>query len=300
MNSLALPLDLSALDRKQLASGTLRHYQAAVMLMLAAGVDPFNRDQLVNYANTLPHSGKANLKAALSIMLDDYVLEAKTSGKPVEDIQRFLWVVDVLKETLHVKAAKRERTPHWLSQEQVNTITAAAYSNSMRDYIIIAVLLGAGLRREELETLTFDALSQRPIRGKMKDILTVTGKGDKTRDIPIDPMLAKHLREWKSETKGGRVARRVYKGGKVGKSLDASRIFIMVRKYGQLLGFDDLAPHDLRRTYGRLMYEATNNIVLVQQLLGHADTKTTLRYIGYDVELDVDFSPVGGLQVAGD
>src|SRR5688572_3785266 len=113
MNDLAIQysFDLSPLDRKyragDLAEGTYNHYRKAVSYMMDAGIDPFDRTDLETYANALPHSGKANLKAALSIMLDSYVDEAKTSNKPVEMIQRFLWSVDVIKKTLKVKAAKR-------------------------------------------------------------------------------------------------------------------------------------------------------------------------------------------------
>jgi site-specific recombinase XerC len=300
MNDLAIYTDLSPLDRTNLAPGTLRHYKAAITLLIASNIDPTDYTQLADYANTLPHSGKANLKAALRIMTQDYINKAKTSSASIETIQRFLWMVEAMNDAIQIHAPKTERTPHWLSQAQVNTITAAALSNSMRDYIILAVLLGAGLRREELETLTFDSLSQIPYKNKMKDVLSVKGKGDKKRIIPIDAGLAQRLREWKSKTKGGRIARRMLKGGKIGKSLNASRIFLLVRQYGHIVGIEDLAPHDLRRTYGRLMYEATNDIVLVQNLLGHSDTKTTLRYIGYDLNLDIDFSPVAGVQVSGD
>jgi integrase len=300
MNDLPIYHDLSPLDRADLAPGTLRHYKAAILLLIASNINITDHEELATYASGLTPSGRSNLKAALSILLRDLINKAKMSGGSVESIQRFLWLAEAIQETIHVHQPDTARTPHWLSQEQVNTITAAALSNSMRDYIIMALLLGAGLRREELANLTFDALSQIPYKNKMKDIITLKGKGEKTRRIPIDAGLAKHLREWKSKTKGGRIARRMLKGGKVGTSLSAPRIHAMVRQYGYILGFEDLAPHDLRRTYGRLMYEATNDVVMVQNLLGHADTKTTLKYIGYDLNLDIDFSPVRGLQIAGD
>lgn len=304
MNSLALyapELDLSPLKRANLAEGTLKHYTTAILLLIAANVNIADRDELITYTNTLTHSGKANLKAALSIILDDYVLQAKISGKPVETIQRFIWAVDVIKETIKVKQSSTERNPHWLSQSQVDTITAAALSNSLRDYIVIGILLGAGLRREELEQLTFDALSQVPYENKMVDVLTVTGKGDKKRVIPIHPELARHIREWKAICKDGRIARRMYKGGKVGKSLTAPRIFAMVRQYGHIVGIEDLDPHDLRRSYGRIMYyENGKDILLVKSLLGHESVRTTQKYIGLDLNLQIDVFPVGGLQVAGD
>jgi integrase len=303
MNTLTIynqSIDISALDRKDLAPGTLRHYKAAIALLLASNVNITNRDELVCYVETLPRSGRANLKAALSILLDDYVDMAKVSNAPIETIQRFVWLVDVVKKTMHVKKQSTERKPHWLSQAQVDRITSAALSNSLRDYIIMGLLLGGGLRREELEELTFDALSQIPHKGQIKDILTIRGKGDTVRTVYIAPILANHLREWKSICKGGRIARRIHKGGKVGDSLSAYRIFVIVRQYGQIINVPDLDPHDCRRSYGRLLYEATNNIVMVQQLLGHSNVKTTQTYIGLNINLDIpaDAFPVG--RVSGD
>lgn len=298
--SISLYTDLSPLDRSNLAPGTLRHYKAAIVLLLASNINVRDHDALASYANTLPPSGRSNLKAAMSIMIRDYINKAKLSGAPVDEIQRFLWEAEAIQDTIKVHQPDAERTPHWLSQSQVDTITAEALRNSFRDYIILAVLLGSGIRCEELEYLTFDNLHQIPYKGKMKDVIILKGKGDKKRTVPIHPELANKLREWKSITGGGRVARRLLKGGKIGESLSSPRIRKLVLQYGYLLGFEDLAPHDLRRTYGRIMYYKTNNIVLVKELLGHADTKTTLKYIGVLDVLDIDVFPVGGLQVAGD
>jgi site-specific recombinase XerD len=300
-------LDTSALERAhksgRITDGTFRHYLAAIVLMLASNVNPFNREQLISHADTLPHSGKANLKAALSIMLDDYVDQAKMSTESVEKIQRFLWAVDVIKRTLTIDKPTTRRTPHWISQQHVDTITAAALSHSLRDYTVMGILLGAGLRREELEELTFGALSQIPYHNKLVDVLTVIGKGDKKRVVPISPLLAAHIREWKSvckATDGERIARKMNKGGKVGKSLSAFGIFTIVRKYGSLVGISDLDPHDCRRSCGRLLYFATKDIVMVQQFLGHENVKTTQGYIGLNINLEIppEAFPVG--RVSGD
>lgn len=299
--SLTTYTDLSPLDRANLAPGTLRHYKAAIVLMLASNINPTDHDKLASYANTLPSSGRSNLKAALSIMTRDLINKAKMSNAPTETIQRFLWIMEAMQDTIKVSQPDAQRTPHWLSQEQVDKITACALSHSMRDYIVVALLLGVGLRREELEALTFDALSQIPDSGRMVDILTIIGKGDKKRVVPVSPLLASHIREWKIQVGGGRVARKYNRGGKIGKSLSAYGIFTLVRKYGDLIGIKDLDPHDCRRSYGRLMYFSNGkDIMLVKALLGHSNVKTTQEYIGLKINLNIDVFPVGGLRVVGD
>jgi site-specific recombinase XerC len=301
MNSLATYSDLSPLDRATLADGTRRNYKTAILLLIASNVNVRDYQALADYALSLSHSGRANLKAALAILTRDAVNQAKTSNMPVEDIQRFLWQMEAMNEAIQVSRPTTERTPHWLSQDQVDTITEAALNTSLRDYIVMSILLGAGLRREELETLTFDALSQISGEYGMVDILTVIGKGDKKRVIPIASALAARIREWQAVVGGGRIARRMYKGGKIGASLTAPRIFAMVRKYGLYVGIKDLDPHDCRRSYGRLMYFSNKkDIMKVMVLLGHKSVETTQIYIGVKISIDLDSTPLGALQVAGD
>jgi site-specific recombinase XerC len=301
MNSLATYSDLSPLDRATLADGTRRNYKTAILLLIASNVNVRDYQALADYALSLSHSGRANLKAALAILTRDAVNQAKTSNMPVEDIQRFLWQMEAMNEAIQVSRPTTERTPHWLSQDQVDTITEAALNTSLRDYIVMSILLGAGLRREELETLTFDALSQISGEHGMVDILTVIGKGDKKRVIPIASALAARIREWQAVVGGGRIARRMYKGGKIGASLTAPRIFAMVRKYGLYVGIKDLDPHDCRRSYGRLMYFSNKkDIMKVMVLLGHKSVETTQIYIGVKISIDLDSTPLGALQVAGD
>lgn len=291
MNSLSIVTDLSPIDNAlkagKIGKGTYRHYTAAILLLIASNVNPLDYEALVTYANTLPHSGKASLKAALVIMSKHYVNIAKTSDTNFETIQKFIWAIEAMNEAIQIKNPHTKRKAHWLSQDQINIILETARTNSMRDYIVMSILLGAGLRREELENLTFDALDQIPHKKQMKDILNITGKGEKPRVVYISPSLARSIREWKSVCKDGRVARRMQKGGKVGKSLSAYRIFRMVRDYGAIIGISDLDPHDCRRSYGRILYENTGNIVMVQQILGHESVRTTQKYIGLNINLDI-------------
>jgi len=297
--SLALPaFDYSALDRADLAAGTRRHYKAAIALLLAAQIDPFDYSALANYAFSLPSSGRSNLKAALAIITRDYVNRAKAGASlhNHEAVQAFLWKVEAMNAAITVSQPDAERQPHWLSQDQVNNLLAL--TRSSRDYIVLAVLLGAGLRREELENLTFGALAKIPYNGKLCETLAVRGKGDKTRTVPISALLASRIRAWQAETHSApedRVARRISKAGKPGESLSAYGIFRIVRKYGLLLGIPDLDPHDCRRSYGRLLYEATHDIMLVKDVLGHQSVATTQIYIGLQLRLGLPENafPVG-------
>lgn len=301
------PFDYTAIDRADLAPSTRIKYKSAISAILTANINPMDYLALQEYAASLPASGRSFLKAALKVITSEYVRQAKASATPdnLASVQAFLYRIEAMNEVIPVHQPKGKKMHTWLSQEQVDQITALALDESMRDYIILACLLGAGLRREEMSELTFDALRRVPVNGTVKDVLEVTGKGDTTRVILISPLLAQHIRQWQSVTSGGNVARSINKSRRLGESLSAFGIFEIVRKYGALIGIPELDPHDLRRSYGRIIYETTRDIILVRDLLGHADVKTTMRYIGLDLNLDVDATnfvirPFEGMKVSGD
>jgi integrase len=59
----------------------------------------------------------------------------------------------------------------------------------------------------------------------------------------------------------------------------AVSLFRLVNKYGRKMGKPELAPHDLRRTYAQLGYEAGVSITQISQLLGHTNVATTQLYL---------------------
>jgi integrase len=59
-----------------------------------------------------------------------------------------------------------------------------------------------------------------------------------------------------------------------------SVVWYAVKRYAKKIGFEHLAPHDLRRTCARLCHGAGGELEQIQFLLGHASVQTTERYIG--------------------
>ena len=273
----------SAIDRADLQPSTKRQYKAQLLAMLAAKINPFDYTALARYAATLPASSRAFLKAGLRLMVSEALTQAQASAnlENLDKIQVLWHRVQAMEKAIVTHQPDAQRLPHWLTQAQVDTVLTLAFRQSFRDYIVLALLFGAGLRREELAELTFDALS----RVEDVDMLTLRGKGDKRRSVPIPANLAQHLHNWQAQVGNGYIARSVHKTGKVGASLSPMGIFAIVRKYGAMIGIADLDPHDCRRSAGRLMYQATKDVVKVQLILGHADTKTSLRYIGAQLDL---------------
>lgn len=159
---------------------------------------------------------------------------------------------------------------------------------------MLGLLVGAGLRREEVTGLTFDNVLVQPVVGKPRTVLNVQGKGAKDRVVPINNKLADLLEEWRGLVGDGLIARSITKGGAIGDSLSAVGVFHIVAGAGQQMDKPDLAPHDLRRTYAQLGYEAGVPITQISKLLGHASVATTQRYLNLDLDLTTtvsDFIP---------
>jgi integrase/recombinase XerD len=81
----------------------------------------------------------------------------------------------------------------------------------------------------------------------------------------------------------------------LGESLSAVGAFQIVRRCGALIGVPELDPHDLRRTYAQLGYEAGVPITQIKELLGHASVATTQKYLDLSLDLETtasDFIPL--------
>jgi len=65
----------------------------------------------------------------------------------------------------------------------------------------------------------------------------------------------------------------------------AGVVWTVVRQCAKRIGMDHLAPHDLRRTCGRLCHGSGGELEQIQFLLGHASVQTTERYIGCQQKL---------------
>lgn len=80
-------------------------------------------------------------------------------------------------------------------------------------------------------------------------------------------------------------------------SMSAVALYHLVNKYGKQIGKPGLAPHDLRRTYAQLGYNAGVPITQISVLLGHSSVKTTQEYLNLNLDLESttsDFVPLAG------
>jgi site-specific recombinase XerD len=178
-----------------------------------------------------------------------------------------------------VKGAKAlgTRLGNWLSQEQAQTLLDMPDRQTLkglRDAALLAVLLGAGLRRAEAAGLRVDHLQQREGRWVIVDLL---GKGGRMRSVPVAGWVKAAIDRWTGAAgiQDGYVLRPVNKGARVGgdRMTDAG-IYAVLKTYAEV------APHDLRRSFAQMARKSGCAIEQIQLSLGHASIQTTERYLG--------------------
>lgn len=174
---------------------------------------------------------------------------------------------------------RQQTLPKVLSDEETGSLLSEPnrrYFSPHRDYLMMRVMLAAGLRVGE-------ATSLRPTRVDLQTGKTnvVEGKGAKDRVVWLPDGVLSELREWEP--------RRVNAVGdcgllfptQKGTAVATSHVRRSVKRYAREAGLPEIArvsPHTLRHTFATRLYKQTNDIRMVQKALGHADVSTTMIY----------------------
>lgn len=190
---------------------------------------------------------------------------------------------------------KRDEKPvgRRLTVQEVRKLRGVVDSSTnkgKRDLAILDSMFYLGLRRAEVAHLSLADLAQDGGRWW----LILTGKGSKTRRLKVSDVLYKSLSAWLDAANlrwhdERPVFYSVNKGDVIGNTpLTPNDVGRLVVYYGALAelspagGSGCLGAHDLRRTCARNAYDNGATLLKVQQMLGHADPKTTARYIGLE------------------
>lgn len=281
----------SIMAQRDLAATTRYRYGREITKAQEAGINLLDAVALAEYAATLPSSRKMFLRAAVNLLADNIAnrMDAVATPENMATVQATHSRVRALKKAIHINTTTGERAHTWLNLSEVRALlthlTDSKTTKGLRDRVILGLLLGAGLRRDELVNLKWEHVTAQGDR----TVLNITGKGNKKRVIPISDKLLALLGTWGDKIDPeGYIVRAINKGGKVSnfdKPMSGQAVLDIVDTYGQELGKESLRPHDLRRTYARIGYDSGIDIGQVSKLLGHASIATTQRYLGLQIDL---------------
>jgi integrase len=179
------------------------------------------------------------------------------------------------------------RTGNWLTKQQAQALIEAPEPNTLkgkRDRCALAMLVGCGLRRAELASLTFEHIQQREGRWMIIDL---RGKGNRIRSVPVPNWVKVAMDHWcaAAQITGGRILRGMNKYDQIThETISGTAILDLAVKYGNEIGVS-LKAHDLRRTCAKLCRKHGGELEQIQLLLGHASIQTTERYLGTKQDL---------------
>jgi integrase/recombinase XerD len=224
---------------------------------------------------------------------------AATAAKKLAALRRFLiftymaGATAVNPEALRffAKSPRVRQDPSYnvLTEDELSRMLSAARTTNYRDYVLLAVMAGGGLREAEVVDIRLGDFQD---VGNDQILLRIRGKGDKIRNVPLSPELWRLVQRFVLLT--GRSlnshldARKPLFLSRVGKDkpLTTRSVQNIVKKYVRATGITKaISPHSIRHTVGTNMAVNDAPLLVIQQFLGHADPKTTLRYIRRAEEL---------------
>jgi integrase/recombinase XerC len=182
-----------------------------------------------------------------------------------------------LPKPLSVRAAKRMTETETRAGETREPWVLA------RDAAVLALLYGAGLRISEALSLKRKAVAGTP------DALTITGKGNKTRMVPLLPQVAKLIAHYVALCPFALAADAPLVVGSRGGPLSPRIVQLAMASLRGALGLPDSAtPHALRHSFATHLLARGGDLRAIQELLGHASLSTTQIYTAVDAERLLD------------
>ncbi len=223
------------------------------------------------------------------------VAEAHRQGLSPRSLQRLLSAVRSLYRYLlregavkHDPAAQvsaprvRRQLPDVLDPDQVGRLLDVRGETPLvvRDLAIMELMYSSGLRLAELAALNLMDVDQADA------LVRVTGKGSRTRVVPVGRKALTVLRQWlkmRGQLAGDAetalfVSRR---GGRLSHRAIQQRMASWARRRGLE---PRLHPHLLRHAFASHLLESSGDLRAVQELLGHADISTTQIYTHVDFQ----------------
>lgn len=178
---------------------------------------------------------------------------------------------------------KKRRLPSTLDADQVNALLNQRSEEPLmlRDLAIAELFYSSGLRLAELRAIDLADLD------RSQRLITVTGKGNKTRVLPVGKTALGALDRYlphRASPSDADAEHAVFLSQR-GKRLSERSIQARLRHLSKQSGLgQDVHPHMLRHSFASHMLESSGDLRAVQELLGHSDIATTQIYTHLDFQ----------------
>jgi len=205
--------------------------------------------------------------SALRSFFNFLIIENRLKNNPASDVQAPK-VARKLPKTLDA-----DQLQHYLDIDD-NSFLAT------RDRTMIEVLYSSGLRLAELIGLNLHDLDLQ------QGLVSVTGKGRKTRRVPLGSKAIAALQDWlKQRAQLPAVDEAAVFVNQKGQRLSARSVQSRLRHWAQKQAMPShVHPHMLRHSFASHILESSGDLRAVQELLGHSDISTTQIYTHLDFQ----------------
>lgn len=264
---------------RQLSALTVKHY----LRDLDAVVRFCDKQRIQSWPELNPHQVRQLVASAHRGGLSGRSIQRRLSA--LRTFCNFLIREEHLQHNpaVDIRAPKSpQKLPHSLDVDQLKATLDAPVSSwlHVRDQAMMELLYSSGLRLAELVSLDIEniSLEQAEVR--------VTGKGNKTRVVPVGRQAVGVLNQWLPERanhcQAGEQALFINrKGTRLSRGSVQQRLQQWNLRNG--LGLR-LHPHALRHSFASHLLESSGDLRAVQELLGHANLSTTQIYTHLDFQ----------------
>jgi integrase len=262
---------------------TRRNYAKALddLFAFSAG-QPLSRSLLMEWRAGMESLSPSTINVRLSAVRK-MVEEARRAGMVGQEEAASLTGIPNIRQ-------QGSRLGNWLTREQAKELLAVPDRSTLkgkRDYVILALLVGCALRRNELAELDVETIQQREGRWVLADL---EGKGRRIRTVAI-PIWVKHgINAWMTAAgiEDGRLLRSISKSAKVNRdTLSDWAVWSVVEQSSKQIGIEHFGAHDLRRTCAKLCRKNGGDLEQIKFLLGHSSIQTTERYLGSEQDIEI-------------
>lgn len=223
---------------------------------------------------------------ATKIILSDY----SKSNKRLKLIALEYWM-EYISTPIHFKKPQEtKRSLKYLKEEQLVLLIRNA--SNYRDAAIIEVFCTTGIRLSELSGLNFVDIDFE------NNVIHIRhGKGDKEREVYMTceckRFLTAYLENWDIESRSGPFFRSIR-----GTRYSNHAIGEMIRETAERAGLPHTTPHVLRHSYATCYASKTNDVFVLQELMGHSTLDMTKRYYHATREVKFKSAMVGAPNLA--